>query len=221
MKHLNDYFEQAKKLLPQGLIWVAARNGRLGAVLMAVAGQLSGCQERADNLTLEASPNTTVELLPEWEKFAGLPDECTAGEANTLDERRRAVVAKLTGQHGLSVESFHKLAALLGYEITIREYIPFTVGRSRCGGPHVIGSSRGSLITGLSRCGAPGPYSVYYARFFWKVTVHGFRAHWFRAGRNRCGERLGWGAPAKDLECFFKRRKPAHTLIIFDYREDI
>lgn len=221
MKHIDDYFDQAKKLLPQGLIWAAARSGRLGDVLMTTAGQLSGCHERADNLMMEACPPTSLELLSEWEKFAGLPDECTAGEAVTLEERRRAVVAKLTGRPTLSVESFYWLAGLLGYEITIREYVPFTCGRSRCGGPHVLASGRGSLICGLSRCGAPAPYGGYYARYFWKVIVHGFRAHWFRTGRNRCGERLGWQTPAKDLECFLRRRKPAHTIIIFEYREDI
>lgn len=196
---IDAYLDQAKKLLPLGNIWVCRSGSALWSVLRMCAGQLSGCHHRAINLIVESSPQTARELLPEWEDFAGLPDDCTVGKAVTLSDRQNAVVEKLTSRGSLSVKSFYDLAARLGYVITIKEYIPFTAGRSQCGGPHVLGDRR--------------------ARFYWKVTVHGPRAHWFRCGRSTAGERLGWYSPAKDLECHLKRRVPAHTIVIFDYEE--
>jgi len=216
---VKDYLEQAKKLLPQGLIWGAAKNGKLTAVLEVPAGQLSGCHERADNLMMESDPTTALELLPEWEKFAGLPDECTIGYAETIEERRRAVVAKLTGRPTLSVQSFIELAALLGYEIRIREYIPFTAGRSRCGGDHVLVCRHSPFIAGASRCSGPPNFGGRFARYRWRVTIVENRVHLFRTGRDKCGTKLGCYKPAKDLECFLKRRKPAHIRIFFEYLE--
>lgn len=215
----NDYFEQAKKLLPQGLIWGAAKGGKLAALLETAAGHLSACHHRAENLIIEAIPQTARELLTEWEDFAGLPDECTAGEDLSPAERQDAVVEKLTAKGNLSVQKYIDLAARLGYEITIREYVPFTAGRSRCGGPHVLGTIHEPFIAGLSRCGGP-PY-ITRVRYFWKVNVAGRYAQWFRCGRNTGGERLGSLKPARDLECFFRRRKPANTVIIFNYQEDL
>ena len=227
---INDYFTQALKLLPKGLIWGWAAAGRLAATLWMAARQLAGAQRRAENLINEAIPQTAVELLAEWEAFAGLPDECTAGTDMSIAERQDAVVEKLTGLGSLSVASFYALAQKLGYEITIREYRPFICGRSVCGGPDQLGQGADGALTGPHSTGSgnsagassePGGYveDGYNARLYWRVTVHGPRAHWFRAGRNTAGERLGWYSPARDLECFFKRRQPAHTIIIFDYQE--
>jgi len=233
---IDDYFSQALKLLPRGIIWArqvfdldpntptagaagsgsspadsgpGQRPGRLAASLWMAAGGLAGAHRRAENLINEADPQTARELIREWEDFAGLPDECTPARDLTLAERQDAVVEKLTGLGSLSVESFYRLARILGYEITIREYRPFITGRSRAGRPDVLGST----------FSAQSQDDVYYSRFYWKVTVHGPRLHWFRCGRNAAGERLGWLTPARDLECFFNRRKPAHTIIIFDYQE--
>lgn len=198
---IDRYYNQAQKLLPQGLIWRVIPGGPLEAILWMAAGQLSDCHGRAENLINEAIPQSARELLTEWETFAGLPDECTVGEANTVPERQNAVVEKLTGQGTLSVQSFYDLAARLGYEIQIVEYRPFTTGRSRCGGSDVLGDHR--------------------ARYYWRVTIIGDRVHLFRCGRNTAGERLGWYSPARDLECFLNRRKPAHTIPIYDYQEAI
>jgi uncharacterized protein YmfQ (DUF2313 family) len=152
------------------------------------------------NLILESSPQTTSEMLVEWEELAGLPDGCGGGNpALTITERQEAVIEKLTSRGNLSLERFKQMALWLGYDIEIVEYRPFTCGRSFCGGPDVLGDRK--------------------ARFFWRVIIKSPRAHWFRAGRNRAGEKLGWASLASDLECYFRRRKPAHTEIIFEYRE--
>jgi uncharacterized protein YmfQ (DUF2313 family) len=199
MDLFERYLDQAIKLLPPGLIWAINHAGRLASLLKMSCGQLTGCHLRAEKLILESSPQTTEELLPEWEELAGLPDECGGKQGLTVTERQELVVERLTRRGSMAVERFKEMAVNLGYDVTIKEYKPFTCGRSFCGGPDVLGHR--------------------YARYFWRVTVMSPRAHWFRAGRDRCGERLGWATPAVDLECYFKRRRPAHTEIIFEYRE--
>jgi uncharacterized protein YmfQ (DUF2313 family) len=197
---IDRYYEQAKKLLPPGLIWAISSGSRLAATLWMTAAQLTATHLRAEKLTVESSPLTSSELINEWEDFAGIPDECGRGvKAATLVERQEAVVEKLTGRGSLSLARFYELARRMGYEILIREYRPFTCGLSVCGGFDVLGARN--------------------ARLYWRVIVTGPRAHWFRVGRNRCGDRLGWASLATDLECFFKRRKPAHTEPIFEYLE--
>jgi uncharacterized protein YmfQ (DUF2313 family) len=139
-------------------------------------------------------------MLPEWEELAGLPDGCGGGNPDlTVGERQETLIEKLTSRGSLSLARFMEMAGWLGYDIQIVEYRPFTCGRSVCGSSDVLGRRD--------------------ARFFWRIKVKSPRAHWFRAGRNRCGERLGWATPAADLECYFKRRKPAHTEILFEYQE--
>ncbi|MDR1656121.1 MAG: DUF2313 domain-containing protein [Deltaproteobacteria bacterium] len=196
---MNSYFEQAKKLLPPGLIWAISEAGRLAEILRMSSGQLSSCHLQAEKLTLEASPQTSDELLAEWEEVSGLPDNCGGGNpALTITERQELVIERLTRRGSMAVERFLEMSRNLGYDVTIKEYKPFTCGRSFCSGPNLLGRRD--------------------ARFFWRVTITSPRMHWFKAGRYRCGERLGWGTPAADIECYFLRRKPAHTDIIFEYQ---
>ena len=216
---IDDYFSQALQLLPRGIIWARSLSSRLAAALWMAAGSLVGAHRRADNLINEAIPQTAVELLGEWEAFAGLPDECTPARDLTLSERQDAVVEKLTGLGALSVDTFYALARKLGYEIDIREYRPFICGRSVCGGPDVLGAAWPPDIALVPGSPSATGEEAYYARYYWKITVHGPRAHWFRCGRNMAGERLGWYSPAKELECYLNRRKPAHTILVFDYQE--
>lgn len=200
MSLFDQYLDQAKKLLPQGVIWTFGPDSKLASLLGASAARLADVHIRAEKLAAEAVPSLTSELLPEWEEMAGLPDGCGGGDpALTVTERQEAVIEKLTSRGGLSLARFLEMARWLGYDVEIVEYYPFTCGRSRCGGTDVLGHRS--------------------ARLYWRVKVKSPRAHWFKAGRNRCGERLGWASRAMDLECYFNRRKPAHTIIWFEYQE--
>jgi len=124
-----------------------------------------------------------------------LPDVCSEA-AQTLQERRADVVAKLTAQGGSSKAYFQALAEAMGYSIEIDEFRPFVAGLSRCGA--VLG----------------GAHAV---RHIWRVRVTGPRFTPFRAGASQCGDLLGKIARADDLECKLKRLKPAHTNLIVSY----
>ncbi|MGU3286446.1 YmfQ family protein [Methylobacterium mesophilicum] len=152
----------------------------------------------ADLLFLETDPRYTGELLAEWERAYGLPDPCVP-VVQTLPERRQALVAKITTEGGQSRAFFIGVAASLGYSITITEYVPFQFGLSSFGG------SRGRL-------NPPG------MRYVWRVRVSGGRSTRFQFGASSFGrDSLLEIREAEDLECIFRRWKPAHTLMFFDY----
>jgi len=136
-------------------------------------------------------------MLEDWERVLALPDEC-APAGTTLQERRAAVVSRLTVGGGQSLAYYLDLAQRLGYAVTIEEFRPF--------------------ITGMSCCGDTlnGPHEV---RHVWRVTVHGPRVTYFRTGESATGERLLDIAYAEDLTCILRRLAPAHSEVIIAYEE--
>lgn len=183
-------------LLPSGAAWPRAPGAVLTRVLEAWATGFARAHARLEDLHDEADPRATHDLLPDWERVCGLPDACTASTATTVQERRQAVVTKLTAGGGQSIAYFQGIAASLGYATTVTEYRPFVCGASRCG----------DLLNG-----------GHATRHHWKVHVAGPRYTPFRAGVSQCGDRLGKISRAEDLECRLTRLKPAHTHLIMSY----
>jgi uncharacterized protein YmfQ (DUF2313 family) len=153
-------------------------------------------QVRLNELIPEIFPCSTEELLPEWEETLGLPDPCT-GQLGTLQERQAAVCARFTARGGQSKDYYIAVAAKLGFQITITEFAPFRCNVNRCGDP-----LRSQDWAHTWRINAFSPI-VY-----------------FRTGISRCGERLAtWGN--RLLECTTNAIKPAHTVLLFGYREPL
>ena len=100
-----------KHLLPLELGLVSDSDLALeGALLDAVAARL-------DALLLESFPDTTSELVADWERICDI----TPPAGSTLQNRRNAIVRKLRETGGLSIAYFTALAASMGYTITIDE----------------------------------------------------------------------------------------------------
>ncbi|WP_207458663.1 putative phage tail protein [Azospirillum sp. SYSU D00513] len=185
----DDYYGLLLGLRPVGPAWPEDDD-----LLRAVADGLARVHARSLRLIEEADPRTAAELLPEWEAFAGLPDDCTAGVDLTLDERRAALVARLTARGGQSRAYFQGLAAAVGYPgAEIVEFRPFTVG-----------SSCADAIN-------PDPW-----RHAWRVHVPddgGLTV--FDAGSACTAGLRAWGRPL--LECAIRRVQPAHGHVLFGY----
>ena len=207
-----DFAEVILEEMPTGPAWPRDADSSLRAWAEGCAdvwGDVSG--RAADLLVTESDPRATSEMLPDWERAFGLPDPCVA-EPQTLTDRRRALVNKITTQGGQSRAFFVSVAAALGYTITITEYAPFTCGVSRCGDTRKAAPDD---PTDTGYRWTLGPPEI---RFWWRVHVLGAKLRWFRAGSGQCGVdpmvRIGI---ATDLECLLRRWKPAHTDIAFDY----
>lgn len=190
------YLAQLQHLLPLGDAWPRASDSTLTQFLSALAEELARIDGRALSAIDESDGRSTLEMLADWERVCGLPDTCSAGLATTIQERRAAIVAKLTAVGGASKAYFLALGESMGYTIEIDEFRPFIAGIGRCGdrlnGEHAV-------------------------RHQWRVRVIGPRYTAFRTGASQCGDLLGKIVRADDLECKFKRLKPAHTNLIVSY----
>jgi uncharacterized protein YmfQ (DUF2313 family) len=206
----DDYAEGLANLLPHGRAWPRDPESvlmRLVAGLAEIWG--SPVDSRAaDLLETESDPRATLEMLEDWERNFGLPDECIA-EPLTIADRRAALVSRMTTQGGASPAYFVTLAASIGYEIEIREYTPFMCGISR------VGDTQPTGTPGETYRWQIGPSDL---RFYWTVKVTGLRVSWFRVGSGRVGvDPMVRISLATDLECLLRRFKPAHTAVIFNY----
>ncbi|MEH6630154.1 MAG: putative phage tail protein [Halopseudomonas aestusnigri] len=194
----TDYRTQLQEKLPRGPAWSRELNSTLTLLLDGLAEELSRAHNSAVDLIAEMNPLTTLVLLPVWESLCGLPDTCSAGYATTIQERRAAVINKLNETGGQSPQYFKDLATRLGYSIELTERKPFICGKSQCGKDSLTGGA--------------------ISRYRWNVKVLGPRVTYFRAGASQCGvDPLAKITRAEDLECIFKRIKPAQTELIFGY----
>ncbi|WP_251976707.1 YmfQ family protein [Salinicola avicenniae] len=190
----ESYREQLAALLPQGAVWPRDGDARLSTLLVALAQEFARVDRRADDVIRESDPRRALELLEDWERNYGLPEPCVANLEQTLQERRDALVSKMTTTGGQSRRYFIDICAALGYDVTIEEFRPFRVGQS-CVGDDLTN----------------GPW-----QFTWRVRAPAVTVRTFKAGRSAVGEPLRkWGNEL--LECKVSRLAPAHTIVQFAY----
>lgn len=188
----DNYREQLQALLPRGAAWPRDPASVLTSLLDGLAQEFARVDLRVDNLLEEIDPRTTSELLQDWERVLGLPDPC-AGLAGTLSARRGDVVAKFTAIGYQTPAYFVAVAALLGYQIAIEEFMDYEPGH---------------LINGVEISIAQWPY-------VWRVHAVDDTIRESTC-MDLCTDPLRtWGN--EHLECAIGRLKPAHTHVIFAY----
>ena len=189
----DDYLRALQGLLPRGEVWPRDPDATLTQILRAIAASPARLDARASALLVDAFPATSAELLPEWEASLGLPDPCT-GPLSTVQQRRAAVVARLTSRGGASIAYFVGVAAALGYTITVEEFAP-------------------AIADGLV---ADGPVNGEDWAYAWLVRAPQTTVTEFAADESFADEPLStWGNLS--LECVLNRIRPAHTILIFAY----
>jgi uncharacterized protein YmfQ (DUF2313 family) len=127
LKSQDTYFYILQTALSEGRALPRDRTSVLSGLLYALAAEMARVDVRAAQLLDEADPRTTAEMLADWEMFAGLPSPCMRGVAQTVDERRAALIDRLTDVGGQTAADYVALAARLGAAATVRTFRPFTV----------------------------------------------------------------------------------------------
>lgn len=192
-----DYLWQVQRLLPRGRVWQRGWGTLQAAYLITLMPTWARLHASLNGIVADVFPCTTVAMLPEWEATLGLPDPCVQPPLATLQQRTAAVCGKWSARGGQSVEYFERLAAGLGFQITIQTFAPFRTGRSRTG---------------------DRLYSEEWA-YAWRIDVQGNVGSivYFRTGQSAAGEPLQtWGIA--QLECIIGAMAPAHTIPIFAYK---
>jgi len=197
MSGIDKYRQLLLSLFPRGRAWNKEKGGLLFETGEGMGVEFTRVEGRAGDLLNELDPRTTFELLENWERVLGIPDECQ-DIAGTIQERIDAVFLKLTKRGGntMSKQFFIDLAASVGYTITIQE-------------PGV-----NLFRAGISRAGDRlyGALWKYWFQVYTSTYVLGV----FRAGQNMAGDRLRTFENSA-LECVIERAKPSHTNVQFFY----
>lgn len=191
MHSAEQYRDQMLALQPPGDALPTDADSTWANLLLAQADEFARIEARADAVLEESDPRTTVELLSDWERNNGLPDSCVPG-AQTSEQRRNALVAKVTRHGGISRQNLIDAAAALGYTITITEFLPWSVD-SDVGSP-LYGDDWAFAI----QINAPA------------VTVH------YATVDSDVDAPLAWWGN-EQLECAMRRNKPGGRFILFVY----
>lgn len=189
-----DYLSQLQALLPQGPAWPREPAALLTRLLDAFADEFARLDARADQLIDEADPRTTYELLADWERVTGLPGTCAllAGIDFTVEQRRAALVTKLTERGGQSRAYFIAMAARLGFTVTITEFSEWTFDSDD-----------------------DTPFYGWEWNFAWQVNAPLNTVGEWTFDSDDDTPFAWWGNEL--LECALTEDKPAHTVALFAY----
>ena len=128
-----SYFQQLQQLLPPGPAFDLELQPDLAQMLAALSPELARIDQNNEALLLELNPATATVLLPVWEGSSGLADVCVVPGSQTLEERRAAVIAKLTATGAPQLSFYQRLGVQSGVPIQIEEFRPCRVGPASAG----------------------------------------------------------------------------------------
>lgn len=188
MKHAD----LLRRLLPP--VSVDPTGPEVSVELEAEGNALDAALASSDQLLLEADPRTCSLMLADWERTYDLPDPCVH-VAQTVDQRRAALVSLATMQGSQSRQFYIDIATAMGYPgATIDEYRPMTCS-DNC---------NGALWSEADR-------------FVWQINLPYAGGGVFVMNSNSaCDSPLAaWGDDV--IECRINRFKPAHTTAVFAY----
>ena len=197
----ESYVSQLLSLLPNGFLWDKTSDTNLKKMLIPLATELASSHIRLEKLALEAVPNTTEELLEQWEKLLGLPDACSLlkfNKENTFEERKALLLAKIISKNPCTKVFLENFIASLGYKAEISMLQPYTTGMSRIG----------MALNGANA-----------NRFLILVQLLEQKVEYFRIGKSEIGkDTMGKIDHAEDLECYLKKYIPAYTQVVIGYK---
>ena len=192
----NDYAVAFRALLPQGIAWPTNPVSVLSRVILGLS-QIFGYADgrAADLLEIETDPRSTTELLPEWERAFGLPDNCIPLPPSDEVTRRFNLVSRMTLLGEQSRAFFIQQGVNIGETVEIREFAPYMTGVSRVGDTKILSVENSDPYHFRWQLGPPEN------RFYWTVKILALLSSFKGA----------------DLFCLLRRWKPAHTDVLFDY----
>lgn len=189
----DDYTQAHAQFMPIGLAWPRKSTSVLMRLVRGLSAAAPRLEALLNTIARELDPRSASVLLPDWETFAGLPDECSIDGA-TVSERRAALHSKLVSTGGASAEYFIGLANAMGRPgATVTEFPVARFGRA-----HFGDRFHGLQWRHVWQLNLPGDGYV-SARF---MDRFGVRFHQSSNGA---------------LECRVVKLKPSHTKVLFEY----
>lgn len=206
----TDYLHQLQALLPVGPAWTREPGAVLTGLLDGQAVELARAHNRLVDLVDEGDPQTTVELLEDWERVVGLPD-CCIGIASTIEARRALVLGRLTARGGQSAAYYQAICAAAGWEIAVADYRHFVADEAEAGDMVLDGDGE-EFVAGDSAVGDSLGLFDWWHR--WRVAADPSVSTWFEADASVAGDAIDW-LDNPVVRCLLERFKPEHTRIAY------
>jgi len=127
----NGYKDSLRSLVPPGIAW---KGEKFLELIDAFAVELARFEGSATYLQGEVFPATTEDLLPDWERLAGLPDKDFPLPAD-IEARRQTLISRLSIIASPTKTEIERVALAGGFVIRLDEIQPFRVGISSVGDP--------------------------------------------------------------------------------------
>lgn len=207
---LQKYIDLLENLLPPGRLWQPRDQPLFSGVLGEMAEELCRVDDRVQDLLREADPRQTSELLEDWERLLGLPDECAPDDI-TLEERIGAVVEKYTNVGGLTASFYEFVIEQLGYTATVTNWLPFRVGQSTVGDP-LSNDFDEPFTVGMT---VGEPLHNYGWLFYFNVELPASVVEVFTVGDTVGTALRTFSNPL--IECTIRKLKPAHAGVTFTF----
>lgn len=192
------YKEVLLDLLPTGRAWNRSSKGTLATLLEGIGAEFERIEKRSYNLLRESDPRTSTELVSDWERFLGLPDECDTETDSSLERRFKLINRALSFRGGQTPQYFIDFIQALGFTATVYEYKEFRAGLSRAGDP---------ISNGIEWVNT------------WQLNLPATLSYEFSAGISTAGEPLRVFRN-ESVECSIGHIKPAQTYVIFAYETE-
>lgn len=93
-------------------------NSSLYKVLLGLASAWIDFQNNSNQIIDNYNINNSLDLLDEWEKAVGIPDDIFIVE-NDIERRRRNILLKIAGSKASTKQQFEKVASLLGFNVIV------------------------------------------------------------------------------------------------------
>jgi len=196
--NVQAWLASLQALLPPGRAFTREPEANFTKLLEAMAAMFSSAESLAVELRNQsADPLSATDMLPDWERLLGLPDDCLVDVALSLSDRQRIAGQRLVELGGQSRAHFIDLAARLGEPgCTISEFRPFNCN-----------DDCNDALNGADD------------RFTWRVNIpHPAADVRLMTCSDDCTSALQEFTPSL-IECPISERRPAHTTVIFSYAE--
>lgn len=181
---VDDWLYALQQVMPRGKAWPRERSADLTRLLRALAQRLNRAEADGDALQPEMRPESTLQLISDWEGYLGLPECAMTGI--TFDDRRRSIVEKYHRKGGLAPWQIEAVAAALGFTVKVKVILPH-------------------------HCMRNCMYPLYPARYRWLLQVDVQDIH---GGRFTCMDNVTTPLltdRARNLECVLTRYRLAGT----------
>lgn len=117
----NDQFEMLARHLPDGKFWQNKFNpdSNIGKLVAGLAVEFFRLQVLTNEVYIEFDINQTDELLIDWEKSVGIPNECFDTNLS-IENRREQVLQVFTNFGGVQTdEDYIRVAKAFGFDIAV------------------------------------------------------------------------------------------------------